>query len=209
MPDGSMSDDQCIPYAAGPGFACIATGHFEEARAVYRFLQNIYDAQKELPERFYYDWSRSRQAPTTEFTEENQFSYVVENQVARLQRWTIGGIAAGFLCRLYLVEPKPEYLELARRYQSFSMATTERQFDYGPVCKSGWGSSLLYLVTGEPEYETWSYRMGDWFAARQHREGYWPAEEVREQGRIIHNAFEFVMHVDTIISGLSSRPIAS
>ena len=96
MPDGSMSDDQSIPYAAGPGFACLATGHWEGARAVYRFLQRIYDAQTELPERFYYDWSRSRQAPTTEYSEEKQFWYVVENQVARLQRWTIGGIAAAF-----------------------------------------------------------------------------------------------------------------
>jgi hypothetical protein len=27
---------------------------------------------------------------------------VVENQQNRMQRWTIGGIAAAFLCRLYL-----------------------------------------------------------------------------------------------------------
>ncbi len=207
MPDGSMSDDQSIPYAAGPGFACLATGHWEGARAVYRFLQRIYDAQTELPERFYYDWSRSRQAPTTEYSEEKQFWYVVENQVARLQRWTIGGIAAGFLCRLHLAEPKPEYLELARRYQAFSMSATERQFDYGPVCKSGWGSSLLYLVTGEPAHEAWSYRMGDWFLKCQHPDGYWLTGKPIEQGQLIHNAFEFVMHVDTLIAGLSSRPI--
>ncbi len=152
------------------------------------------------PERFYYDWSRSRQAPTTEYSEEKQFWYVVENQVARLQRWTIGGIAAGFLCRLHLAEPKPEYLELARRYQAFSMSATERQFDYGPVCKSGWGSSLLYLVTGEPAYEAWSYRMGDWFLKCQHPDGYWLTGKPIEQGQLIHNAFEFVMHVDTLFN---------
>ncbi len=208
LPDGSMSDDQSIPYAAGPGFACLATGHVAEARAVYRFLKRLYDAQPELPERFYYDWSRSNQAPTLQYPQEKQFWYIVERQVDRHQRWTIGGIAAGFLCRLYLSEPRPEYLELARRYQAFSMTSTEKQFDYLTVCKSGWGSSLLYLITGESQYQAWTYRMGDWFVARQHPDGYWPTDTPDTQkGRLIHNALEFVMHVDTIIAGLSSRPI--
>lgn len=209
MADGSMGDDQSIPYAAGPGFACLATGHVEEARAVYEFLQRLWDAQPALPERFYYDWSRSRQAPTTEFDEDQRFWYVVENQLDRNQRWTIGGIAAGFLCRLYLAEPRDQYLALARRYQAFSMAATEAQFKYGPVCKSGWGASLLYEITGEAGYEAWAYRMGDWFVSNQHPDGYWPVMGggAAERGSLIHNALEFVMHVDTIISGLTSRPV--
>jgi hypothetical protein len=220
MPDGTMGDDQSIPYAAGPGFAALATGDFETARRVADFLRRIWDAQTDLdpssglPRRFYYDWSRTRQAPTTEFAEADQFWYVVDNQADRNQRWTIGGIAAGFLCRLYLAEPRPEYLDLARRYQAFSMAATPAQFKYGPVCKSGWGASLLYEITGEAEYETWTYRMGDWFVEHQAADGYWPiiggGAEAGEAplANLIHNALEFTMHVDTIISGLTSRPIA-
>jgi hypothetical protein len=214
MPDGTMGDDQSIPYAAGPGFAALATGDFETARKVAGFLDRLYDAQPDLPNRFYYDWSRSRQAPTTVYDENDRFWYVVENQADLNQRWTIGGIAAGFLCRLYLADPKPEYLDLARRYQAFSMAATPNQFKYGPVCKSGWGASLLYEITGEPEYEAWTYRMGDWFVANQAPEGYWPAiGQGAEQGgglplgNLIHNALEFTMHVDTIIAGLTSREI--
>jgi hypothetical protein len=215
LPDGSMGDDQSIPYAAGPGFAALATGDLPTARRVAGFLSGIYAAQADLPKRFFYDWSRSRQAPTTQFDEDNRFWYVVENQADRNQRWTIGGIAAAFLCRLYLAEPRPEYLDLARRYQAFSMAATPAQFKYGPVCKSGWGSSLLYEITGEPEYEAWTYRMGDWFVEHQATEGYWPVigqgpEQGTETplGNLIHNALEFTMHIDTIIAGLTSRPIA-
>ncbi|HVA84756.1 MAG TPA: hypothetical protein VNF73_00415 [Candidatus Saccharimonadales bacterium] len=208
MADGSMGDDQSIPYAAGPGFACLATGHLVEARAVYHFLRRIFEAQRSLPDRFYYDWSRARQAPTIDFEQERRFWYVVENQADLLQRWTIGGIAAGFLCRLYLAEPVDAYLALARQYQAFSMSATDAQFKYGPVCKSGWGSSLLYEITGEPGYEAWTYRMGDWFAAEQHPDGYWPIKgDGAELGNLIHNALEFAMHVDTIIAGLTSRPI--
>jgi hypothetical protein len=214
MPDGSMGDDQSIPYAAGPGFAALATGDLATARRVAGFLQRIWDAQTDLPDRFFYDWSRARQAPTTSFDEADRFWYVVENQADRNQRWTIGGISAGFLCRLHLAEPRPEYLDLARHYQAFSMAATDAQFKYGPVCKSGWGSSLLYEITGEPEYEAWTYRMGDWFVANQAPKGYWrPIGLGAEQGSgpslgaLIHNALEFTMHVDTIIAGLRSRPI--
>src|SRR4029077_2457298 len=98
---------------------------------------------------------------------------VVDNQADRSQRWTIGGISAGFLCRLYLADPRPQYLELARRYQAFSMAATDAQFNYPAVCKSSWGSSLLYEVTGEAVYRDWTLRMGDWYVATQTPEGYW------------------------------------
>jgi hypothetical protein len=124
LPNGEMGDDQSIPYAAGPGFAALAVGDLAAARRVADFLRTIYDAQPDLPNRFFYDWSRRGQAPTTKFADEDRFWYVVENQADRNQRWTIGGIAAAFLSRLYLAEPRPELLDLARRYQAFSMAAT-------------------------------------------------------------------------------------
>jgi hypothetical protein len=204
--DGSGSDDMDIPFACGGGFACLVTGHLDAARAVYRHLKRIYDAQKELPDRFYYNWSRSEQAPITEFTQEKQRWFVVENQAARRQRWTVGGIAAGFLCRLYLVEPHPEYLELARQYQAFSMSGTERQFDYSHVCKSSWGSSLLYQITGEETYSNWTYKMGDWYVDTQTPEGFWHWDYYTTRGAHIELALEFVMHLNTLIGGLASRP---
>ena len=205
LDDGSKSDDMDIPFAAGPGFACLVTGHLDEARAVYRHLRSIYDAQTELPDRFYYNWSRTAQSPITEFSEENQRACVVENQAARRQRWTIGGISAGFLCRLYLVEPQQEYLELARKYQSFSMSATEHQFDYSHVCKSSWGSSLLYQVTGEEEYLAWTYKMGDWYVDTQTPEGHWHWDYYTTLGSHIELALEFVMHLNTLIGGLASH----
>ena len=206
MEDGSKSDDMDLPYACGPGFACIVTRHLDAARAVYRHLKTLYEVQPELPDRFYYTWSRAKQAVITEYPEERQFWYIVENQVAREQRWTIGGIAAGFLCRLYLAEPRPEYLELARKYQDFSMNSTERQFDYGQVCKSSWGSSLLYQITGEEQYLNWTYRMGDWYVSTQKPEGYWHRDRFTTLGAHIHSALERVMHMNTLMSGLASRP---
>ena len=204
-PDGGKSDNMDIPYACGPGFACLATGHLGAARKVAEFLEHMYNVQPELPDRFYYAWSQSKQTIITEYQEENRFWYIVENQVARRQRWTIGGIAAGFLCRLYLADPNPAYLELARKYEAFSMSSTPRQFEFPQVCKSSWGSSLLYAITGDEPYLQWTYRMGDWYVSGQQADGRWQFDPNATRGALIELNLEFVMHLDTLIAGLASR----
>ncbi len=203
--DGGMSDRMDVPYACGPGLACLSTGRLDIARSVYRFLRRIYSAQTDLPGSFYYAWSCKKGGAITHFSDDDAFWHVVENRMDRPQRWTVGGIAAGFLCRLYLADPRPEYLALARRYQAFSMAATDAQFEYAQVCKSSWGSSLLYQLTGERVYLDWACRMGDWFIQTQKPEGcwYWPGYET--SGSRIELTLEFVMHVDTLIGGLTSR----
>ena len=100
-----MSDDMDIPYACGPGFAALAVGRLDAARRVAGFLRAIWDAQAldaadGLPSRFYSFWSRSRQRPIVPSDPDFKQDMVVENAADRMQRWTVGGIGAGFLCRL-------------------------------------------------------------------------------------------------------------
>ena len=209
--DGSMSDDMDIPYACGSGFAALALGRMDAARRVAGFLRMIWDAQPlaaagGLPSRFHCFWSRSRQRPITPSDPDFGEHMVVENAADRMQRWTIGGIGAGFLCRLYLAEPDPQYLDLARRYQAFSMAATDAQFKYPSVCKSSWGSALLFQVTGEERYRRWTMRLGDWYVATQEEEGFWHSWLERTEADPIWITLEYVMHLDTLIAALSSRP---
>ena len=211
LADGSMSDDMDIPYACGPGFAALALGRLDVARRVAGFLRLIWDAQTldgrdgEIPTSFFGFWSRSRQRPIRPTDPDFLPHMVVENAADRMQRWTLGGISAGFLGRLYLADPDPSHLEFARRYQAFSMAATEGQFGYPSVCKTSWGSSMLYLVTGEAVYRDWTMRLGDWYVAAQDPAGYWhPWVEQTDTDRI-WITLEYVMHLDTVISALSSR----
>ena len=206
LPDGSLSDDMDIPYACGAGFALLACGDIAAARRVATFLRTIWDAQTELPDRFYAFWSRSRQRPIVPTDAAFEEHFVVDNHADRMQRWTIGGIAAGFLARLYLADPDPADLDLARRYQAFSMAATEAQFKYPSVCKSSWGASLLYQITGEEAYRRWTMRMGDWYVATQEPDGRWHPWVERTEGDVIEITLEFVMHLDTLIAGLASGP---
>ena len=204
------SDDMDIPYSVGCGLACIATGYFDQARKVFNYLDLIWKQQPNLPSELYYNFSRKTQKIIKSSLERDTFWDVVVSQQDSYQRWTVGGIAAAFLCRLYLVDRKKKYLDLAVKYMNFSMNSTEAQFKYASACKSGWGSSLLYLVTGEEIYLDWTKKLAQWFIEHQLEDGSWSMNKLgkkepdSESGKI-HLTAEFVVHVDTIISCLSSR----
>ena len=205
-PDGTLGDVMDLPYTCGCGLACLALGRLDEARRVYRFLERVWSAQSELPERLYYSFSRRRQAVITEYDDSDIFWHVVESQEPRAQRWTVGGLAAAFLCRLHMVDPNPAYLSLAREFQQFSIQSTPRQFDFPQVCKSGWGAGLLFQVTGEDQYAAWAVKLGHWFADTQASDGSWVFDDDATEGRTLEVTAEFVAHVDTIIGCLASRP---
>ncbi|MFN8620023.1 MAG: hypothetical protein U0869_04625 [Chloroflexota bacterium] len=214
-PDGSMSDTMDIPYACGAGFAALAVGRVDVALQVAGFLERIWDIQGSLdaldpatglPIRFRCFWSRQRQRPYEPTDPGFGPHMIVDNTADRLQRWTIGGISAGFLCRLALAIGESRWVDLAKRYQAFSMAATPDQRKYPSFCKSSWGSSLLYELTGEPVYRDWTMGMGDWYVAMQDPAGYWHPWVERNDSDRIWITLEYVMHLDTLIAALASRP---
>lgn len=203
-PDGSgIAADENIPTVAQCGKTALMMGDLATAERVGGWFQRVFDAQPELPDRLFYVWSADTQSLVTTYPAERAGTYVVEAQGTR-QRFTCGGIAAAFLARLYLATGKLDSLELAKAYQAFSMNSTERQFEVPQVCKTGWGSSLLYEITGEQMYRDWTIRVGDYYLATQQADGHWtnkaPYDDFANQ---ITVTAEFVMHLDTLIGALS------
>lgn len=204
-PQGEPSDEMDIPYAAGPGFALLATGQIDAARKVASFLRAIYDAQEEIPDRFFCYWSRSAQRLIVPSDPSFEQRFVVDSQLDAMQRWTIGGIAAGFLGRLYLADPDQSHLDLARDYQAFSMSSVDAQFKYPSVCKSSWGAALLYQITGEEAYERWLVRMGRWYLDTQEDEGWWHPWVENTTSDVIEITLEFIMHIKVLVGALSGQ----
>jgi hypothetical protein len=195
--------DENIPTAAQAGKTALMMGDLATAERVGAWFQRLWECQPALPDRLYYVFNAEAGGLVTEFPPERAFHYVVEAQQPR-QRFTCGGIAAAFLCRLFQASPNPDYLALARQYQAFSMNSTERQFEVPQVCKTGWGSALLYQATREAAYRDWTTRVGDYYCASQHPDGHWENREPYN-GRA-HNitiTAEFVVHLDTLIGALS------
>jgi len=208
LPDGSWSDALDVT-AGGPGvgFAPLAVGDIGTAREIARFLGRLWDAQPELPDRFYHVWSRRRQSIITAADPGFQAPIMVlDRTLDGPQYWFWGGICAAFLCRLYQAEPLPEYLALARHYQDFAQGSSDAQFNWPAACKGSWGASLLWQLTGDPRYEAFAFRMGDWYVERQEPDGRWHPLVEQTLGDVIEINLEFVMHLDTLIGALGSRP---
>jgi hypothetical protein len=210
LSDRSWSDALDVTAGgAGVGFAALAVGDTATARDIAAFLERSWQLQPDGPDRLLMVWSRRRQAFVgPDDPEFNAPLMRLDRTDPGSQYWFFGGICAAFLCRLYQAEPLPDYLDLARRYQDFAMSATDRQFDWPAACKGSWGASLLWQLTGEGRYEQFAFRMGDWYVDRQEAGGWWHPLVEETLGDVIEITLEFVMHLDTLIGALASRPTA-
>ena len=179
-------------------------GDLEAARGAGRWFRLVWDLQPAPAHRLYYVFNAETQRLVTEFPAERAFHYVLEMQQPR-QRFTCGGIAAAFLVRLFQATGDEDHIDLARAYMQQSMASTEQQFEVSQVCKSGWGSALLYQITREAEFRDWTCRVADFFVADQQADGSW--RDSGPYGQAPHVDImvtaEFVMILDTMIACLS------
>jgi hypothetical protein len=199
-----IAADENVPTVAQVGKTALMMGDLNAAAAAGRWFHMLWELQPDLPDRLYYVYNADTQQLVTEFPPERAFHYVVETQQPR-QRFTCGGIAAAFLVRLFQATGQAEHLELARAYMDQSMKSTERQFEVSQVCKSGWGSALLYQATREEQYRDWTCRVADYFVADQQPDGCWM--DSGPYGHDLHVNIlitaEFVMILDTMIGCLS------
>src|SRR5207253_2510532 len=133
--------------------------------------------------------------------------YVTNSQEVREYHYN-GGIAAAFLAQLYMRTSDSAWLDLAHRYQRFSMYSTPDQFETKQVCKSAWGAGLLAIITGDTEYRVWTVRLGDWFVEQQEDDGSYinslylnPSPTLGER---IEITAEFAVHLDTVLGALGA-----
>jgi hypothetical protein len=93
------------------------------------------------------------------------------------------------------------------------MDSCPEQFETKQVCKSAWGSGLLYLATGDERYVPWITRMGAWFADGQEADGGWSNTKAIEAEPPLRHRLEitaeFVVHLDTVIAALSAARSAN
>lgn len=201
------SDPQILYLTCQLGMSALLTGHRKSAEAAGDFLQRLWAAQPELPERLYTIATRDKGLVTTVPAGADRRHYVNESQDVRQYHYN-GGMAAAFLVQLCQSTGDTKWLDLARRYQAFSMGSTERQFEVMQVCKSAWGGGLLYAATKEPIYRDWTIRMGDWFVANQNDDGHWENSPYLDPHPLLPSNLaitaEFIVHLDTIIGALSS-----
>ncbi len=202
----SPGDPQLLFPTAQFGMSAVMTGRLDTARATGEWFTRLWDAQPELPERLYTIWTSD--SPLTELREGIDRRHIVQEAHQPLQLFYNGGISASFLTQLYMATGEGRWLDYARRYQQFSIDSCPEQFDTKQVCKSAWGSGLLYLATGDAAYVPWIARMGAWFADEQESDGGWSNTIAIESDPPLRHRLEitaeFVVHLDTVIAALET-----
>lgn len=202
---GPGGEQEIFPTAQA-GMTALVMGDLATARRAAAWLARLWQAQP-APERCLYSVWRDGEGLVTSFPPDQSFFYVTRKGEPWEQHYN-GGIAAAFLARLYLADPDPAHLDLARQYQAFTMTSGEVIFQSAQTCKSSWGAALLYLATREPAYHDWLVRMARWYQERQFPEGHWEnTRAINPTPTLADNlevTAEFVQHVDTIVAALSS-----
>ncbi|HET9658788.1 MAG TPA: hypothetical protein VFP05_00550 [Thermomicrobiales bacterium] len=199
-------DPQLLFPTAQFGMSAVMTGRIDIARTTGEWFARLWDAQPALPDRLYTIWTSN--GLLTSFPEGIDRRHIVQEAQLPLQLFYNGGIAASFLTQLFMATGEQHWLDYARHYQQFSMESCPEQFETKQVCKSAWGSGLLYLATGDEGYFPWIARMGEWFAEGQEADGGWSNTKAIESEPPLRHRLEitaeFVVHLDTVISALSA-----
>lgn len=199
-------DPQLLFPTAQFGMSAVLTGRLDTARRTGEWFVRLWDAQPELPDRMFTIWTGDRLL--TDIPADIDPRHVVQEAQQPLQLFYNGGIAASFLTQLYMATGETRWLDYARKYQRFSMTSCPEQFETRQVCKSAWGSGLIYLATGERRYLPWIARMGAWFVDVQDSDGGWSNTRALEADPPLRHRLEitaeFVVHLDTVIAALSA-----
>lgn len=202
--DPRVAEQEVFPTAQG-GMTLLRIGEIESARKAGQWFERLWELQPDIGHKLYHVYSRAK-GLVTDYALDQEVLYVTKKD-ERWQHHFNGGIAAAFLTELYMATAEPVWLDLARQYEAFSMTTDSCQFESMQMCKSGWGSGLLYLVTREAAYRDWTVRLGDWFVGLQHEDGHWENTKafipIPTLDMNIEVTAEFVMHVANIITYLS------
>jgi len=200
-------DGQLLFLTCQYGMSAAITGRVEEARRVGQWLEQLWNAQPELPEKLYTVWTREGGLATA-LPEGEDVRHFIQLSGEQAQLHYNGGIAAACLVHVGMVTGDERWYDLARQFQHFSIDSTPLQFNTRQVCKSAWGSGLLTLATGTDAYQDWLIRMVSWFADLQEDDGSWrntPALDPEPSAsRRVEVTAEFVVHLDTALGALSS-----
>ncbi len=168
---------QDLWVVAGCGLCAIYTGRQDVAKGVGRWMRWLMEAQPDFPEALWTVYSRKR-GVITEIPEGDEFRYVLTGDESRDQSFYHPGIAAGFLCRLYMFTGEEEWLDLARRYMLFCDHVGDYHFRLLRAGKVGWAAAMLYTLTGQAKYREMAIRVGDNLVAAQRDDGAWAWPEL-------------------------------
>ena len=189
--------EQDLWVVSGIGWCAVYTGKLDVARGIGRWMRRLMEDQPEYPSALWTVYSRDR-GLITEVQDGDDFRYVLTRDESRDQSFYHPGIAAGFLCRLYMATGEGEWLELAREYMQFCEHVGDYHYKLLRAGKVGWAGAMLYTLTGEVKYRDMAVRVGNNLVQAQLANGAWAWPEMGLTGPHNDITAEMVVWLDEI-----------
>lgn len=164
--------EQDLWVVSGIGWCSIYTGKLNVARGVGNWMQRIMASQPNYPDELWTVYSRAS-GLITEVIDGDDFRYVLTRDESRDQSFYHPGIAAGFLCRLYMATGEGEWLKLAVEYMRFCENVGDYHFKLLRAGKVGWAAAMLHTLTGKEKYREIAIRVGENLIDTQLESGAW------------------------------------
>lgn len=195
---GDSIDLMSTPIA---GLACLWVGAVESAQRTGDLLVKMLEEQPMPDERMYF--IRDANGLVVDFPQDEATQHVIDT--AKEKQWYfIGGACAAFLVRLCRASGGSGYLKAAQQYIDFCTRCGPDRYSTPQSGKVGWGSALLYGMTGDDKYEKIARAVGDYLVESQQEDGTWRNPAVSEEAYVIMDATaEFVVELCEIIEGFA------
>jgi hypothetical protein len=172
-PGGEASHICDLLSTAQVGIAAVLGGQRDIADAVYGWITNCFEKQKELPARLY----AACQGEEFVTAPPHGLEWVLSVDFTKpRQAYFYPGIAAVFLAAFAGQRGERRALSLGHQYLALNIQGTSAQFDdmeSVQICKFGWGAGALQIADPSVDYSEHLRRMGDWFIAHQREDGSW------------------------------------
>lgn len=174
--DSGLLDSNSTACLCLAGLMC---GNITQAKRAGDALVCWKDAQQS-EDRMYLRW-QPRGGMQTSFAEDKALYYVVDSKRDGQYYWQVG-LPLAALAKLHLVTGLERYLDCSVALYDFLISCRPDVTASPPVGKLGWGSAILYRITGDARYLRTNQQITQYYLDTQHADGYWlsPAYETVE-----------------------------
>ncbi len=170
-PAAGLDDEQDLLGTAAAGLAALYMGALDAAVAAGEFLVRRWEHMPQVGDRMYLMVRRGEEAVRV-FSEGLEEEYVL--QLNRPGQWYfVPGLAAGFLVKLAEATDEHRYLRVAQEYVAFCDGGAEDRYTSPRSGFFGWAASLLYVQTGNVNYERITEAVLEGLVQRQNPDGSW------------------------------------
>ncbi len=170
-PEAGLDDEQDMLGTAAAGLAALYMGAQDSAIAAGEFLVRRWEQMPQVGDRMYL-MVRRGEDPVRVFGDGLDEEYIL--QLDKPGQWYfVPGLVAGFLVKLAEATDERRYLQVAQEYVRFCDAGADDRYSSPRSGFFGWAASLLYVQTGNVNYQRITEAVLEALVARQNPDGSW------------------------------------